>query len=181
MVDVFEEWVRRDIGTVYVQMFDTALANWFGEPAGMCVHAETCGLQLAIEHTGDLYSCDHFVEPDFLLGNIKDKHMLELIVSCEQEFGIELDPKALPAPTISDFETLVEYIPPRDGTERKLVQLWEEVLGVRPISVTASFFDLGGRSVLAARLFTRMSRTFGKELPLSTLFRSPTVEQLANE
>jgi len=54
----------------------------------MCVHAETCGLQLAVEHTGDLYSCDHFVEPDFLLGNIKDKHMLELIVSPQQQkFG----------------------------------------------------------------------------------------------
>ena len=80
LIDVFEEWVRRDIGTVYVQMFDTALANWYGEPGGMCVHAETCGSQLALEHTGDLYSCDHYVEPGYLLGNIKDKHMLELIV-----------------------------------------------------------------------------------------------------
>ena len=71
LVDVFEDWVRHDIGTVYVQMFDTALANWVGEPGGMCVHAETCGLQLAIEHNGDLYSCDHFVEPGYLLGNIK--------------------------------------------------------------------------------------------------------------
>ena len=54
----------------------------------MCVHAKTCGLQLAIEHTGDLYSCDHFVEPGYLLGNIKDKHMLELIVSPRQRtFG----------------------------------------------------------------------------------------------
>ncbi len=88
MIDVFEEWVRRDIGTVYVQMFDTALANFYGEPGGMCVHAKTCGLQLAIEHTGDLYSCDHFVEPDYLLGNIEDTHMLELIVSPQQQkFG----------------------------------------------------------------------------------------------
>jgi len=88
LVDVFEEWVRRDIGTVYVQMFDTALANWYGEPGGMCVHAKTCGLQLAVEHTGDLYSCDHFVEPGYLLGNIRDKHMLELIVSPQQrKFG----------------------------------------------------------------------------------------------
>jgi serine-type anaerobic sulfatase-maturating enzyme len=88
MVAVFEEWVRRDIGTVYVQMFDTALAKWAGVAGGMCVHEETCGLALAIEHTGDLYSCDHFVEPDYLLGNIKDKHMLELIVSPQQtKFG----------------------------------------------------------------------------------------------
>ena len=76
LIEVFEEWVRCDIGTVYVQMFDTALANWYGEAGGMSVHAETCGSQLALEHT-DLYSCDHYVEPAYLLGNIKD--MLELI------------------------------------------------------------------------------------------------------
>ena len=88
MIDVFEEWVRHDIGTVYVQMFDTALANWYGEPAGMCVHAETCGRQLALEHNGDMYSCDHYVEPGYLLGNIADKHMLELIdLPQQREFG----------------------------------------------------------------------------------------------
>ena len=88
LIEVFEDWVRRDIGTVYVQMFDTALANWYGEPGGMCVHAETCGLQLALEHTGDLYSCDHYVEPGYLLGNIRDKHMLELITSpAQRKFG----------------------------------------------------------------------------------------------
>ena len=63
LIDVFEEWVRRDIGEVYVQMFDVALANWVGEPPSLCVHSETCGLALALEHTGDVYSCDHFVEP----------------------------------------------------------------------------------------------------------------------
>jgi uncharacterized protein len=88
LIEVFEEWVRRDIGTVYVQMFDSALASWYGEPGGMCVHAETCGSQLALEHTGDLYSCDHYVEPGYLLGNIKDQHMLELITSpAQRTFG----------------------------------------------------------------------------------------------
>jgi len=88
MIDVFEEWVRRDIGSVYVQMFDTALAHWHGVPGGTCVHAETCGHQLALEHTGDLYSCDHYVEPGYLLGNIRDKHLLELIVLPQQkQFG----------------------------------------------------------------------------------------------
>ena len=81
LIDVFEEWVRRDIGTVYVQMFDTALANWVGEPGGMCVHAKTCGLQLALEHNGDLYSCDHFVEPRFRLGNIRELPMLDMVAS----------------------------------------------------------------------------------------------------
>jgi len=88
LIDAFEEWVRRDIGTVYVQMFDTALASFHGEPGGMCVHAQTCGSQLALEHTGDLYSCDHYVEPGYLLGNISEKPMLELIVlPQQQEFG----------------------------------------------------------------------------------------------
>lgn len=90
LIDVFEEWVREDIGEVFVQMFDVALSNWHGEPPSLCVHSETCGLALAIEHTGDLYSCDHFVEPAFKLGNIKDKHMIELIASPQQKkFGLD--------------------------------------------------------------------------------------------
>jgi uncharacterized protein len=90
LIDVFEEWVRRDVGEVFVQMFDVALANWHGEPPSLCVHSETCGMALAIEHTGDLYSCDHFVEPAFKLGNIKDKHMIELIASPQQKrFGLD--------------------------------------------------------------------------------------------
>jgi uncharacterized protein len=88
MIDVFEEWVRRDIGAVYVQMFDTALANWYGEPGGMCVHAETCGQQLALEHNGDVYSCDHYVEPGYLLGNIKEKRLLDIVALPQQrQFG----------------------------------------------------------------------------------------------
>ncbi len=93
----------------------------------------------------------------------------------------KVDRKALPAPTLADFEIRTEFLAPRDETERKLVQLFEQVLGVSPISVNVSFFDLGGRSILAARLFTKILHVFGKELPLSTLFHSPTVEQLAKE
>jgi len=88
LVDVFEEWVRRDVGEVYVQMFDTTLANWVGETGSMCVHCETCGLALALEHTGDVYSCDHFVEPRYRLGNIAERHLLELVASGQQQaFG----------------------------------------------------------------------------------------------
>ena len=81
---VFDEWVRRDVGTVFVQMFDTTLANYLDVPGGMCVHARTCGTAVALEHNGDLYSCDHFVEPDNLLGNITETPMLELIASPKQ-------------------------------------------------------------------------------------------------
>jgi serine-type anaerobic sulfatase-maturating enzyme len=90
LIDVFEEWVRRNVGEMYVQMFDVALANWFGEPPGLCIHSETCGLALALEHTGDLYCCDHFVEPAYRLGNIRETHMLELVSSPRQrQFGLD--------------------------------------------------------------------------------------------
>jgi uncharacterized protein len=89
LIEIFDEWVRRDVGQVYVQMFDVSLANWHGEPPGLCVFSETCGTALAMEHNGDLYSCDHFVEPNYLLGNIKDKPMIELVASDQQRaFGL---------------------------------------------------------------------------------------------
>ena len=88
LIDVFEEWVRHDIAAVYVQMFDVALANWYGEPSGLCVFSKTCGTALALEHNGDLYSCDHFVEPAYRLGNIHQTHMIELVASDQQlKFG----------------------------------------------------------------------------------------------
>lgn len=88
LVDVFEDWVRHDVGDVFVQMFDVALAQWVGAPPSLCVHAETCGTALALEHTGDLYSCDHFVDPPHLLGNIHESRMLDLVSSPQQQaFG----------------------------------------------------------------------------------------------
>jgi uncharacterized protein len=85
---IFDEWLKNDVGEVYVQHFDVALANWHGEPPGLCIFSETCGLALALEHNGDLYSCDHFVEPDYLLGNINDTPMVELVASQQQvDFG----------------------------------------------------------------------------------------------
>jgi len=87
LVGIFEEWVRRDAGRIYVQMFDVTLGAHFGEHS-LCIHAPTCGGALALEHNGDLYSCDHFVEPGFLLGNIDDEEMIGLVTSPEQQkFG----------------------------------------------------------------------------------------------
>ncbi len=86
---VFDEWVRRDVGKVFVQMFDAALASWVGAPASMCIFSETCGTAVALEHNGDMYSCDHFVEPKYLLGNIQKVHMLQLVTSEQQrQFGL---------------------------------------------------------------------------------------------
>jgi uncharacterized protein len=84
LITIFEEWVRRDVGSVFVQMFDAALASWVGAPSGMCIFAETCGTAVALEHNGDLYSCDHFVEPKYLLGNIKEASLPELVGSKQQ-------------------------------------------------------------------------------------------------
>lgn len=90
LIGVYDEWVRHDVARVYVQMFDVALANWYGEPSGLCVFSETCGGALAMEHNGDLYSCDHFVEPKFKLGNIQQTHMAELVASEQQrKFGLD--------------------------------------------------------------------------------------------
>jgi uncharacterized protein len=86
MIGVFDEWVRRDVGEVFVQAFDVALANWHGEPPSICVNAPTCGTALALEHTGDLYSCDHFVDREHYLGNILETPMLDL-VSSERQHG----------------------------------------------------------------------------------------------
>jgi uncharacterized protein len=86
---IYDEWVHNDVGQVYVQTFEAALRNWLGMNAsGMCVFNETCGQGLAIEHNGDLYACDHFVEPDYYLGNIQQEHMIELVSSPQQlKFG----------------------------------------------------------------------------------------------
>jgi len=88
LIAVFDEWVRRDVGKVFVQMFDAALAAWMRLPSSMCIFSETCGDALALEHNGDLYSCDHFVEPNYRLGNIQHESMIELVASDRQRrFG----------------------------------------------------------------------------------------------
>ena len=87
LVAIFEEWVRRDVGDVFVQMFDVTLGSFFGMHS-LCIFSPTCGNALALEHNGDLYSCDHYVEPGYLLGNIKETHMLTMIASDRQrQFG----------------------------------------------------------------------------------------------
>ncbi len=85
---IFDEWVRHDVGRVFVQIFDVALAAWAGERAGLCVFEETCGAALAIEHNGAVYSCDHYVEPNYFVGNIVDIPLSEIVVSeSQRRFG----------------------------------------------------------------------------------------------
>jgi uncharacterized protein len=87
LISIFDEWIKGDVGKVFVQSFDVSLANWLGQPS-LCIFQRTCGESLVLEHNGDLYSCDHFVEPAYLLGNIKKTHMLDLVSSDQQhKFG----------------------------------------------------------------------------------------------
>jgi uncharacterized protein len=88
LITIFDEWVKTDVGDVYIQMFDAALAAWYGIAPSMCIFAEKCGLAPTMEHNGDLYSCDHFVEPNFLLGNILKTKMVDMVSSDKQvKFG----------------------------------------------------------------------------------------------
>ncbi|RXE56757.1 anaerobic sulfatase maturase [Methanoculleus taiwanensis] len=88
LIEIFDEWVRRDVGRMFVLNFDGALAGWLGMAGTVCVFSPTCGLGVALEHNGDLYSCDHFVEPDHLLGNILTTPLAELVGSEKQRrFG----------------------------------------------------------------------------------------------
>ena len=85
---IFDEWVRHDVGQVFVQFFDVALGNWLGAGSGLCQFAPTCGMAGALEHNGDLYSCDHYVYPRHKLGNILETPLETLMESeKQQQFG----------------------------------------------------------------------------------------------
>lgn len=89
LCDVFDEWVVSDVGRYYVQLFDASLAQWCGVRPGVCSMGETCGDALVVEHNGDVYSCDHFVYPEFMLGNITQTPLAEIYRSARcREFGL---------------------------------------------------------------------------------------------
>lgn len=88
LLAVFDDWLQTDVERVHVSIFESAFASWVGVPALMCVFAETCGEAPVLEHNGDLYACDHFVEPDHLLGTITETPLRELVASDQQRrFG----------------------------------------------------------------------------------------------
>lgn len=90
LVGAFDRWVRRDVGRVFVQAFDVALRAWCGLQPGLCVNNETCGDALALEHNGDVYSCDHFVQPYNHLGNLNDEPLADLVASpFQRKFGTD--------------------------------------------------------------------------------------------
>lgn len=89
LIALFDEWVKEDVGKYFIQIFDATLANWAGVEPGLCSLAARCGHAAVMEHNGDIYSCDHFVFPEYRLGNIHDKTIVEMM-SCErqQTFGL---------------------------------------------------------------------------------------------
>jgi len=91
---IFDEWVRHDVGRVFVQLFDVALGVYVSRPSSLCVFTETCGWALVLEHNGDLYSCDHFVNPENRLGNITQTPLVNIIDSEKQnQFGMNKQDK----------------------------------------------------------------------------------------
>lgn len=86
---IFDEWVKHDVGRIYVQIFETALAAWLQMPSNLCIFAPTCGNALVLEHNGEIYACDHFVTPQFRRGNLLTRHLREIANSPNQkEFGL---------------------------------------------------------------------------------------------
>lgn len=87
-IEIFNEWVKQDVGKVYIQLFDSTLANWLGEQPGVCTLAKYCGHAGAMEFNGDVYSCDHFVYPEFKIGNIYQQSLTSMMYSDKQQkFG----------------------------------------------------------------------------------------------
>lgn len=90
LIAVFNEWVKQDVGQYYVQYFDSALANWYGEKPGVCIFAKHCGHAGVMEFNGDVFSCDHLVYPEYKLGNIYNKTLTEMMYSDQQmKFGTD--------------------------------------------------------------------------------------------
>ena len=93
---LFDEWVKKDVGTYYIQLFDSTLANWIDEQPGVCSMAKTCGHAGVMEFNGDVYSCDHFVFPEYKLGNIYQKTLVEMMYSDKQQAFGQMKQQSLP-------------------------------------------------------------------------------------
>lgn len=93
---IFDEWVRHDVGSIFVEIFDCTLANWMGVAPGICSYSTHCGHAGVMEHNGDVYSCDHFVFPTYKLGNIRDHTLVEMLYGEQQQAFSRLKHASLP-------------------------------------------------------------------------------------
>ena len=93
---IFDEWVRKDVGKIFVEIFDCTLANWMGVSPGICAYSKECGHAGVMEHNGDVYSCDHFVFPEYKLGNIRDHSLIDMLYGEQQQKFSRLKHSSLP-------------------------------------------------------------------------------------
>ena len=93
---IFDEWVRKDVGKIFVEIFDCTLANWMGISPGICAYSKECGHAGVMEHNGDVYSCDHFVFPEYKLGNIRDHSLIDMLYGEQQQEFSHLKHSSLP-------------------------------------------------------------------------------------
>ena len=93
---IFDEWVRKDVGKIFVEIFDCTLANWMGISPGICAYSKECGHAGVMEHNGDVYSCDHFVFPEYKLGNICDHSLIDILYGEQQQEFSRLKHSSLP-------------------------------------------------------------------------------------
>ena len=90
LIAIYEEWVRNDVGSVFVMNFEWALTAWMKEPSPVCTHAKQCGRSVVLEHNGDIYACDHYVYPEYRLGNILTDDLSTMVTSSLQTgFGAD--------------------------------------------------------------------------------------------
>ncbi len=96
LIAIFDEWYAKDLGKIYVPFFDSAVEQWMGRPSPLCIFSPICGKGLAMEHNGDVFSCDHYVYPEYKLGNIAQRPLVQMALSAGQEnFGYNKD-RSLP-------------------------------------------------------------------------------------
>ncbi len=96
LCELFDEWVVADVGSIFVQIFDATLANWVGVTPGICSLSAHCGHAAVMEHNGDVYSCDHFVFPEYRLGNLNEKTIAEMVYSPQQQRFAQMKTAMLP-------------------------------------------------------------------------------------
>ena len=93
---IFDDWMRHDVGKTFVEIFDCTLANWMGVLPGICAYSKECGHAGVMEHNGDVYSCDHFVFPEYKLGNIREQSLIDMLYGEKQQAFSRLKHTSLP-------------------------------------------------------------------------------------
>jgi len=164
LIAVYEEWVRRDVGKVFVMNFEWALNAWIGNPSPVCVHAQQCGGSLVMEHNGDVYACDHFVYPEYRLGNIRTDELSALVKKSRQDgFGVTKE-TALPL-RCSECEVLAAC---RGGCPKhRFARTWDDQPGLHYLCPGYQKFLLHIRKYLRA-----MTQLLENGLPASYIMEA---------